>query len=77
MTTAGTLIPAAPDDLVAAQGARDRKLYVVPGLSLVVARLGDSGSLEGSSFNNASWEVLGGAAPDRQPVNRRLRLRLA
>ena len=46
-TTAGTLIQAAPADLVAAQGARDRKLYVVPGLGLVVARLGDNGSREG------------------------------
>ena len=62
-TTAGTLIPAAPADLVAAQGARDRKLYVVPGLDLVVARLGDNGSREGSSFNAAFWERLIEAAP--------------
>ena len=63
VTTAGTLIPAAPDDLVAAQGARDRKLYVAPGLDLVVARLGDTGSREGSSFNDAFWERLMEAAP--------------
>ncbi|MYD85060.1 MAG: serine hydrolase [Acidobacteria bacterium] len=65
VTTAGTLIPAAPDDLVAAQGARDRKLYVVPSLDLVVARLGDNGSRDGSSFNDAFWERLKGAAPGR------------
>ena len=63
VTTAGPLIPAAPPDLVAAQGARDRKLYVVPSLDLVVARLGDNGSLEGSSFNDAFWERLVEAAP--------------
>ena len=65
VTTAGTLIPAAPADLVAAQGARDRKLYVVPSLDLVVARLGDNGSREGSSFNDAFWERLIEAAPGR------------
>ena len=65
VTTAGTLIPAAPDDLVAAQGARDRKLYVVSSLDLVVARLGDNGSRDGSSFNDAFWKRLIEAAPGR------------
>ena len=60
-------IPAAPADLVAAQGARDRKLYVVPSLDLVVARLGDNGSREDSSFNDAFWERLIEAAPGSQP----------
>ena len=63
VTTSGTLIRAAPADLVAAQGARDRKLYVVPSLDLVVSRLGDNGSREGSSFNDAFWERLIEAAP--------------
>ncbi len=63
VTTAGTLIAAAPADLVAAQGARDRKLYVVPSLDLVVSRLGDAGSRDGSSFNDAFWERLAEAAP--------------
>ena len=62
-STGGALIPAAPVDLVAAQGARDRKLYVVPSLNLVVSRLGDDGSREGSSFNDAFWERLVEAAP--------------
>ncbi len=65
VTTAGTLIPAAPADLVAAQGARDRKLYVVPSLDLVVSRLGDNGSRDGSSFNDAFWKRLMEAAPAR------------
>src|SRR5690606_41779118 len=40
--TEGQLIPAAPADLVAAQGAQDRKLYVVPSRNLVVVRTGQA-----------------------------------
>lgn len=36
----GPLIPAAPADLLAALGALDRKLYVVPSKKLVVVRMG-------------------------------------
>lgn len=36
----GPLIPAAPADLVAALGALDRKLYVVPSRKLIVVRMG-------------------------------------
>ena len=59
----GALIPSAPSDLVAMQGALARKAYVVPSLGLVVVRLGDRGSSEGSSFNNVFWEALSKAAP--------------
>jgi len=38
----GPLIPAAPADLVAALGALDRKLYVVPSQKLVVVRMGSA-----------------------------------
>jgi CubicO group peptidase (beta-lactamase class C family) len=38
----GPLIPAAPADLVAALGAMDRKLYVVPSQKLVVVRMGQA-----------------------------------
>lgn len=38
----GPLIPAAPADLVAALGALDRKLYVVPSRKLIVVRMGDA-----------------------------------
>ncbi|RAK56252.1 serine hydrolase [Phenylobacterium soli] len=40
--TDGPLIPAAPADLVAALGALDRKLYVVPSLGAVVVRMGQA-----------------------------------
>jgi CubicO group peptidase (beta-lactamase class C family) len=36
----GPLIPAAPADLVAALGALDRKLYIVPSQNLIVVRMG-------------------------------------
>lgn len=38
----GPLIPAAPTDLVAALGALDRKLYIVPSRKLVVVRMGQA-----------------------------------
>ena len=38
----GQLIPAAPADLVAALGALDRKLYVVPSRRLIVVRMGQA-----------------------------------
>lgn len=38
----GPLIPAAPADLVAALGALDRKLYVVPSQKLIVVRMGQA-----------------------------------
>lgn len=54
----GPLIPSAPADLVAMQGALDRKLYIVPSLNLVIARLGDSGAADDQSFNSAFWTAL-------------------
>lgn len=58
----GPLIPTAPPDLVAALGAVDRKLYVVPSLGLVVTRLGNSA---GPAFQNEFWKLLMSAAPRR------------
>jgi CubicO group peptidase (beta-lactamase class C family) len=66
-TEAGSLIPAAPRDLVAAQGALDRKCYVVPSLGLVVTRLGDQ---TGEAFNNEFWKLLMKAVPSQKPFER-------
>jgi CubicO group peptidase (beta-lactamase class C family) len=38
----GPLIPAAPADLVAALGALDRKLYIVPSRKLIIVRMGQA-----------------------------------
>jgi CubicO group peptidase (beta-lactamase class C family) len=57
------LIPDAPKDLVAAQGALGRKLYIVPGLGLVVTRLGDAPEIKGQEdFNNGFWKRIMAAA---------------
>lgn len=60
----GVLIPGAPLDLVAMQGAEDRKLYLVPSLNLVVTRLGFGGAADGEGFNEAFWRALMLAAPE-------------
>jgi CubicO group peptidase (beta-lactamase class C family) len=49
----GPLIPAAPADLVAALGAEDRKLYVVPSKQLVVVRMGQAAPDKG--FDQELW----------------------
>src|SRR6185436_13168986 len=58
---AGSLIPSAPKDLVAAQGAQDRKLYVVPSRQLVVVRTGQAAP--DRDFNEQLWSRLMKAAP--------------
>lgn len=44
----GELIPNAPDDMFAALGKNDQKIYVVPSKKLVIIRMGDSA--EGTNF---------------------------
>ena len=55
----GPLIPAAPADLVAALGAMDRKLYVVPSRRLVVVRMGQAAI--DKDFDQQLWLRLGKA----------------
>ena len=55
------LIPSAPKDLVAAQGAQDRKLYVVPSRQLIVVRTGQAAP--NRDFNEQLWSRLMRAAP--------------
>ena len=52
----GPLIPAAPADLVAALGALDRKLYVVPSRRLIVVRLG--AAAPDKDFDEQLWTRL-------------------
>jgi len=52
----GPLIPAAPADLVAALGALDRKLYVVPSRKLVVVRMGQA--TPDKDFDQQLWLKL-------------------
>jgi CubicO group peptidase (beta-lactamase class C family) len=65
--TTGELIPSAPDDLVAAQGAQDRKLYVVPSSKLIVVRTGQA--TPDRDFNQQLWLRLNTAMPASNPTN--------
>lgn len=55
----GPLIPAAPADLVAAFGALDRRLYVVPSQKLVVVRMG--ADAPDAEFDQQLWLRLSAA----------------
>lgn len=55
------LIPAAPADLVAALGAQDRKIYIVPSRKLIVVRTGRAAPDRG--FDQQVWLRLMKAAP--------------
>ena len=64
-TRAGPLFPGAPDDLAAALGLDDKKLYVVPSLDVVVVRLGPRAEVSGaqslaaiSLFDTELWARL-------------------
>lgn len=54
----GELIPNAPDDMFAALGKNDQKIYVVPSLKLVIVRMGETADDENfalSNFDNDLW----------------------
>lgn len=61
--TEGPLIPAAPSDLIAAQGAQDRKLYVSPSKRLIVVRTGQAAP--DRDFNQQLWTRLAQAMPKK------------
>jgi CubicO group peptidase (beta-lactamase class C family) len=57
----GKLIPNAPDDMYAALGKNDQKIYVVPSKKLVVIRMGNAADDENfalSTFDNDLWEKI-------------------
>lgn len=56
----GPLIASAPADLVAAQGAQDRKLFVSPSRNLIVVRMGQAAPRD---FNDRLWTLLAAAMP--------------
>ncbi|EDP70360.1 hypothetical protein FBALC1_06373 [Flavobacteriales bacterium ALC-1] len=60
----GSLIPNAPADMIAALGAQDQKIYIVPSQNLVVVRSGNAAGLEelaSSSFDNELWAKINAA----------------
>ena len=52
----GPLVPAAADDMVAALGFLDRKLYIVPSQNLIVVRMGGDAPEKG--FDNQLWMLI-------------------
>ncbi|MEQ1780480.1 MAG: serine hydrolase domain-containing protein [Hyphomonadaceae bacterium] len=57
----GQLIPPAPGDMVAALGAMDRKLFIVPSMKLIVVRTGQAAP--DKDFNEKLWQLLMKAVP--------------
>jgi CubicO group peptidase (beta-lactamase class C family) len=69
--TANSLADHAPEDMVAAMGACDRRIYVVPSLKLVVVRLGfypelgkPSSEFDRSFLEENFWRLLMKAVPN-------------
>jgi CubicO group peptidase (beta-lactamase class C family) len=57
----GKLIPNAPDDMFAALGKNDQKIYVVPSENMVVIRMGNASGTSVfalSSFDNEIWTKI-------------------
>ncbi|WP_308992681.1 serine hydrolase [Mariniflexile litorale] len=57
----GKLIPNAPDDMYAALGKNDQKIYIVPSKKLVIIRMGESAEDSNfalSNFDNDLWRKL-------------------
>lgn len=57
----GELIPNAPNDMFAALGKNDQKIYIIPSKNLVIIRMGDSADSENfavSNFDNELWEKI-------------------
>lgn len=60
---AGQFIRTAPADLVAAMGAQDRKLYIIPSRKLVIVRTGQTAP--DRQFDEHLWEKLTAVMPTR------------
>ncbi|HNN31700.1 MAG TPA: serine hydrolase [Chitinophagaceae bacterium] len=58
-----TLVPNAPIDMIAAMGAEDQRLYIIPSKNIVVVRMGDASDPSNptfalSGFDNTFWSKL-------------------
>jgi CubicO group peptidase (beta-lactamase class C family) len=59
----GLLVPSAPTDMVAAMGAEDQRIYVIPSKNMVVIRMGDASDPSNpdfavSGFDDALWQKI-------------------
>lgn len=46
----GSLIPNAPSDMYAAMGAKDQRIYIIPGKNMVIVRMGNAADPANPSF---------------------------
>ncbi|MCK0132518.1 beta-lactamase family protein [Flavobacteriaceae bacterium F08102] len=65
----GSLVPNAPNDMVAGMGASEQRMYVVPSKDLVVIRMGngvdpDNATFAVSGFDNSLWQKLNAVIND-------------
>ena len=68
----GWLIPSAPEDMYAALGANDQKIYVVPSQNIVVIRQGNEAYQEApalSGFDVELWELISNLECDPLSTN--------
>lgn len=78
VTVSGSLTPTAPNDMVAAMGKGDKKIYVVPSMDLVVVRHGnDTGNstFGPSSFDAELWRRLQHVINSTSSSNRSIGMR--
>ncbi len=64
----GSMVPAAPDDMISCLGAEDQKIYIIPCWSTVITRRGGPGDeteLASSDFDSELWALLSAA---RSPI---------
>jgi CubicO group peptidase (beta-lactamase class C family) len=54
----GSLIPDAPSDMIAAMGANDQRIYIVPSKKLIVIRMGDASNPSNPSFAVSGFDSL-------------------
>ncbi|WP_158975901.1 serine hydrolase [Cellulophaga sp. L1A9] len=57
----GSLIPNAPNDMYAALGKNDQKIYIIPSRDLVIIRMGEAAADENfalSTFDNDLWALI-------------------
>jgi hypothetical protein len=58
-------IDTAPKDTISANGALNRRCFVVPSLQLVVTRLGDQPPVRNKGFDRQLWRLIMEASPAR------------
>lgn len=54
----GRLVPSAPDDMYAAMGLAEQRLYVIPSKDMVIVRMGEASELGNSDFALSNFDKL-------------------